>query len=322
MGSLTAIKDFGTNTHLLFTSSSLADMYVYDSLRELCGGNSESVIDVDSKASFLNMLDLVNLQPLQAIRWLFVLKYKPLKGLFKKYADVFTSTSSSCFLIRVESYKDFKECKEVLKSVNDIYLASIRQRDVQYLLSGYKISPKVVDFVAKTYSKEPEKIFMLRQKLMEGIEVDRPRQVVAICGEYAGSIARFAISLLNNHPNTALGLKKVYSNRIKTYHELIEAFGVRSTYNFLVATVKDLLDIKILYMNGVIYDSIRELPEGYDEKRLSKYSGQLRTITQTLLYDEIIWMYMQLVRARWVSQNDGILFIYKYYMSVMGKGVA
>lgn len=321
MGSLTAIKDPGVNCHLLLTSSSLADMYVYDSLKELCGGNSESVIDVDTRAAFLNMLDLVNLQPLQAIRWLFVLKYKPLKGLFKKYAGVFASASSSCFLIRVENYKDFKDCKEVLNGVNDIYLASIRQKDVQYLLSGYKISPKVVDFVARTYSKEPEKVFILREKLAEGEEVDKPRQVVAICGESAGSIVRFAISLLDKHPNTLLGLKKVYSNRLKTYHELIEAFGVRSTYNFFVATVKDLLDIKILYMNGVIYDSIRELPEAYDEKRLSKYSGQLRTITQTLLYDEIIWLYMQLINTKWVTQNDGIQFIYDYYLSVMKQGV-
>lgn len=319
MGSIRGLRDFTANCHLLLTNSSLADMYVYDSLRKLCNSISESIVEVSNRTSFMTMLELVNMQPLQASRWLFVLTYKPLKGLIKKYSGIF-SADTSCFLIKVDNYKDYKECKEVIVGINDIYLSVIRFPDVQYLLNGYKISPKVVEFVAKSYFREPEKVFMLREKLAEGEVIDKPKQVIAICGESTGTIARFAMSLLADPPSTTLGLKKVYSNRIKVLSELIDTFTVRSTYNFLLATVKDMLDIKILYLSGVIYDSIRDLPEAYDEKRLSRYSGQLRTITERLEYNKIVWLYIQLLGNKWLSREDAIAFVYAYYLS-LAKGL-
>lgn len=316
MGSIRALKDFTVNTHLLLTNSSLADMYVYDSLRALCGSSQESIIEVSNRSSFTMMLELVNMQPLQASKWLFVLSYKPIKSLIKKYSGIFMA-DTSCFLIRVENYKDYKECKELIQGVNDMYLSVIRYPDVQYLLSGYKIAPKVIDFVAKSYFREPDKVFMLQNKLKEGVVIDKPKQVIAICGESTGTIARFVISLVSDPPNTVLGLKKVYSNRIRVLNELIDAFTVRSTYNFLLATVKDMLDIKLLYLVGTIYDSIRDLPEAYDEKRLSRYSGQLKTITQSIEYSRIVWLYFSLLNSRWSTKNDALDFVYAYYLSVV-----
>ena len=322
MGSIKKLCSPECNVHLLLTSSSLAEMYVYDILKAQCKGNVDSVVTVDTRTDFNGMLDLVNMQPLLAEKWLFVLGYKgAVKSLLKKYVGIFQA-DTSVFLIKVDNYKDYKECKEALgRSVNDIYLNTISSSDVMYLLNGYKISQKSLDFVSKSYFRDPEKVFVLRREMDNGAEVTNDRDVIRICGESASSVVRFAFLLLNEMPTSEAGLKRVYSKRVKMLVDLCDTFTARSAYNFLVATLRDILNIKVLYLQGVIYDSIRDLPEAYDEKRLSKYNMYLGRITKELEYEKILWLYMELCsNGRWVTAQDGVLFLYKYYLDSVKIG--
>lgn len=315
MGSLRHLKSPETNVHLLLTSSNLTEIYVYDELKSICGATIESVVDVNSRATFLNMLELVNMQPLLADKWLFVITYKGgIKQLVKKYEGIF-QTDTAVFLVKVDNYKDFKEFKGVVRSVNDLYLNVIRHGDVSYLLNGYKLSANVIEFIEKSYYRDPEKVFSLAKELENGAVVSNNRDVVRICGESSGSIARFAMLLLNEMPSSESGLKRVYSKRVKILVDLCESFGTRSTYNFLVASLKDILNIKVLYLQGIIYDSIRDLPEGYDEKKLSKYNMYLKRIIQDLTYENILRLYIALCKCeRWRAPQDGVLFLYNYYL--------
>lgn len=325
MGTLKDLKDVGKRVYLLLSSSNLAEIYVYDALKKRCNATLESVLDVDSSSSFKNMLELVNIQPNLADDWLFVIKYNKVKGSLKKVMGIFQSTTS-VFLLQVGNYKEFKEVKELLPFVTDLYLDSIRKDDVMDLLRPFGLSQSVKDFVSYSYYTEPEKVFSLRNELLGGAIVKTSKDVVKLCGESMGSIQTLVFQLLEDAPKTKAYFKRSYTKRVSTVTELCDTFNPKSAYNFIKASVKDVLDIKTLYMQGIIYNRIKGLPECYDEARLSKYNYKLKLITDTLSYERVLYLYNMLnSTGRWYSPEDGIAFLYKYYLGLLeewNKGVA
>lgn len=312
MGTLRELEG-SKNVHMLITSSTAVEMYVYDKLKEQCHASLESVLTVNSKSSFSEMLELVGMQSYISDKWLFVIEYSKVKASIKANVGIFESEEAE-FLIKVNTYRDFKEFKELLPSVNDLYLSFIRRNEVMYLLSRYNLSQKDIDFVAKSYSREPEKVFLFKKELDNGLVVNSQRDIVKLLGESTGSITSYALALLRDFPTTEKGFKTVCRNRIKTGKDLCEAYGVSSFKNFLMATIKDFIYIKELYMQGTIYNSIRDLPEVFDEKKLSKYNVYLRTLVNDISYSRLVSLYSKLRESgRWVRNSDLLMFIYDYY---------
>ena len=170
MGALKDLQDPAKSVHLLLTSSNLIEIYVYDTLKARCNATLESIIDVNSTSTYRYMLELVNIEPNLADKWLFVLDYKKIKGSLKKNLGIFQS-EVSVFLIKVDNYKDFKEVKELGVFLNDLYLDVIRRNDVYYMLGKYKISQKVIEFVVNSYYRDPEKVFVLKKELENGADI-------------------------------------------------------------------------------------------------------------------------------------------------------
>lgn len=312
MGTLRELEG-SKNVHMLITSSTAVEMYVYDKLKEQCHASLESVLTVNSKSSFSEMLELVGMQSYLSDKWLFVIEYSKVKASIKANVGIFESEEAE-FLVKVNNYRDFKEFKELLPSVNDLYLTFIRRNEVLYLLSGYSLSQKDIEFVAKSYSREPEKVFLFKKELDNGLVINSQRDIVKLLGESTGSITSYALALLRDFPTTEKGFKTVCRNRIKTGKDLCEAYGVSSFKNFLMATIKDFIYIKELYMQGTIYNSIRDLPEVFDEKKLSKYNVYLRTLINDISYSRLVSLYSKLRESgRWVRNSDLLMFIYDYY---------
>lgn len=319
MGALKDLKDENKRVHLLLTSSDLAEMYVYDALKERCQATLESVLEVNNIGTFKSMCELVNVQPNLADNWLFVVKYSKVKSQLKKVLGIFESMTS-VFLIKVDNYKDYKEFKEMYSQSNDLYLQVIRRNDILSLLKGYSLSPKVLDFISSSYFKEPEKVFQLAKELKNGAVINTSKDVVKLCGESMGSIQKFVMQLLMDCPKTEMFMKRSYKKRVGVLYDLCESFTSRTAYNYIRATVKDILYIKMLYLEGRIYDKVRDLPECFDEKKLSKYNYLLKTITCDLSYGKILNLYNMLYdEGRWFSPQDGISFLYKYYLDLLQK---
>lgn len=331
MGSIRKLRDENVNAHLLLTSSSLSEMYIYDILKEKCKATRDSIYEVNTKSSINSMLELVNVQPFLADKWLFVLTFNKVKKILKEHIGIFEADTAE-FLIEVKNYKEYKEAKELLGKVNlnDIYLSYIRRYDVEFLLGKYNLSQKMLDFVVKSYASDPEQVFILMKELDNGLLIENRKQIVDVCGVSVGSLNYFALSLLKEPPKTAKGQKSVCRNRMKVAVELADTYGYGKMRNFLMACVKDILDIKQLYINGVIYDKIRDLPDVtvenskgekvpvYDEKRLSKYNIFLQTIIDTP-YTRIVRLYLMLKKGgRWFRDVDMMNFIYQYYEQSVG----
>lgn len=313
MGTLRDLKSNDKTVHLLTTNSNKAEIFVYDELKARCNATIESVYEVTTKSEFNSMLELVNVQPYLSDKWLFVINYSKLKTPIKNHKG-FLDSVTSVFLVKVQNYKEYKEFKELYPTCNDMYLTFMRRNEVSYLFTGLEISPKLVEFISRSYPREPDKIFTIRESLIAGEEVKSSKDIVKVCGASAGSIVHLVFLLLAEGPKTERGLNMVYKKRIAMATDLIEAYGVRTFKNFLTATVRDFIYIKELYMNGVIYDSIRDLPEAFDEKQLSRYNFQLKKITTELTYSKLINLYLQLKESGyWTSKNDMVAFMYNYY---------
>lgn len=322
MGSLRELTSESTNVHLLVTSFNLAEIYVYDTLKEKCNATLESVSEIQSKSEFEEMLDLVNIQPYLASKWLFVITYKKVKSLLKKYPSVFQSDVAE-FLVKVENYREFLEFKALKIPCNELYLSVIRRSDIISLLSGYSLSSKVIDFIAANYSRDVDKVFEIRQYLMSGEKIETTKDVIKLCGESSTSTARFALLLLKEMPKSEKGLKMVYAKRVRMLNTLLLTYGYSKAYNFLVSTVSDIFDLKVLYMNGRVYDTISELPEPYDEKRLSRYSRYLKLIEKDIPYERILRLLLELKEnGRWRSDDTAIQFLYSYYLKSISMEAA
>ena len=320
MGTLRELTSNKKNVHMLITDSNVIELYVYDTLKKVCGASSDSIVEVNNSKEFSTILDLVNLYPLQADKWVFIINYSKIPKLVEKNKGIFES-DSSCFLIKVSRYSDYKAFKEICPKVNDMYLSIIRQNEISYLLYEFGLSQKLIDFISKSYSRDPEKVCILRKELASGAKVQTQKDIVNICGTSSGSINYFAILLLADPPKTKRGFEMVYKRRISLANELIDLYGVLKLRNFLSSTVYDILQIKTLYMVGVIYDSIKNLPEitndkgelVYDEKRLSRYNIYLKRIINKIPYSRILRLNLMLKQNKWYKPADMLEFMYNYY---------
>lgn len=313
MGTLRDLKSNEKNVHLLVTNSNLVELYVYDSLKEYCKATLESVYEINKRSEFQEMLEFINMQPYMADKWLFVVDYSKLKAIIKQYVRIF-DIDTSCFLVKCKNYAEFKEFKELYPKVNDLYLSIIRSPEVTYLLQDFKLSQKLVEFITKSYSREPEKIFTLLKELKNGVEIKDSKDIVKICGVSSSSVVSFAMLLLADPPKSDTGEKRVLKKRIQIANDLISAYGLSSFRNFLVSSVKDMIDIKTLYLKGVIYKSIRYIPECYDEKKLSRYNVYLRRITEEISMDRLVRLYICLKKSgKWYNKSMMLQFIYDYY---------
>ena len=323
MGSLSLLLDESKNTHLLLTSSNLAEIYVYDTLKIRCKATLDSIVEVNNSSSFKYMCELINMQPSLADKWFFVLEYKKVKTQLKKYKGIFDSTSS-IFLIKVDDYKEFKEFKNDFPFVNDIYLNSIRRNDVEDLYRGYKISQKCVEFASITYYKEPDKVFQLLKELQNGGSIDSVRDIIKLCGESTSNIQVFAMHLLSDATRVSNGeisaenlLKRTFKKRVGILNDLCDSFKPDTAYNYITSCIKDILYIKVLYLEGIIYDRIADLPDCFDEKKLSKYNFCLKSIINNMTYGDILRLYSNLkLFGRWEKNSDAILFLYNYYLNI------
>lgn len=310
MGSLFNLSKDNMNVHLLYTSSNLAEIYIYDELRKVCGGTLDSVFTINTVSAFKNMLDLVNIQPYLANRWLFILEYGKLKKSLKGYYGIFNA-DSSCFLVKVSSYAEFKEFKENYDRVNDMYLSFIRYREVNFLLNGLGLSQTLIDFSAKSYGREPDKIFLLRNEIVNGYKVDSRKDIISICGTSSSTVVYYVLRLLTAK-ETGITNEK-YKNIVKVGIDLSEAYGINKLRNFMVASLKDIITIKQMYLNGVIYNSITNIPDNLDEKRLSRYGHQLEFIKGISLNGMVNLLSSLTDSGYWNKDIDMLEFLYQFY---------
>lgn len=308
---LAELKSDGVNVHLLYTDSDMVNMYVYDTLKSSCNATLESILEVNTIRSFNNMLETVNMLPFLADRWLCVINYHKVKSVVGKYKQLF-SADTACFLVTVSNYKEFKEFKDLVRC-NEMYMSFIKSKDVNFLFRESGMAQSLIDFTAKSYGRDPDKVMTLYRAVGNGLPINERKDIVNICGASSSTIINFLLSLISANVNTERGYKQSLKKKIKEALDLGQMYGISSFRNFSLSTVKDVLVIKEMYLNADIYDSIRDVPECYDEKKLMKYRFYLDTIKGLNIHDLIELFSMIRDSGVWRENVDIISFLYEYY---------
>ena len=310
------------HVHILYTTSNKLELYVYDKLKEICEATLDSVIEVNSNASYKEMMELIQLQPFMAARWLFVIDYKKMRKSLEKDRGIF-SEDSSVFLIKTSSYKEFKEARSLMRvDYNELYLQSLSYKDAVWLLSKTGLDSTLIDFTAKTYRSTPEKILSLLEHIESGEKITDRKAVISICGNNTMSMISYAISLLNCKVTSEKGIKMSLRKAAQEGGLQIQTLGIRTFRGYLLGAVRDILAIKEMYLNGDIYNKIRDVPDCFDEKRLSRYNYYLETI-KSLNISRVIGLYVAILSVgRWYTEFDFLEFLYNYYNNTIVKEIS
>lgn len=315
---LADITDKELNYHTMMCDSGKLDLYVYDILKKSCRGSKDTVIYVNKKSDVEEMLDLSLIMPYGADQWLFIVNYDKVKRHRRKLVDIIKAKNpSSKVLIHFSKYVDFKKFNDELGSVvNSMYLKNLNRKDLSFLFRKVSLSKDLKDFIYYSYRLEVEKVMDLLTYLDNGQTVKTRKDITELIGISTGSIQHFIFQLLGNKPKSVNSRKTVIKNRTYVLLELSKVYGTRKIKSILTNSVKDILDIKSLYLAGVVYDSLSTIPEGYDSKRLLRYRSFYGKIID-IDYSRILELYLLLYNeGSWVSDMDVLRFIYTYYRNI------
>lgn len=315
---LEALTDSEINVHTVMLDSGKLDMFVYNTLKKSTNGNKDTIIYVNKKSDIEEMSDLSLVMPMQADQWLFIINYDKVKRHRKKIIELIKKKNiSSKYLVSFSKYIDFKKFNDDLGSiVNSMYLKNLSLADVRFLFRKYRFDKDLFQFIFYSYRSEVEKMMSLLSFLETGHLIKSRKDVTVLVGVSTGSVQHFIFQLLGKKPLSDKSQKTVLKNRVNTITELAKVYGVRSLKGILTNTVKDILDIKSLYLNGVIYKTIDNIPEGYVATRLLKYKPFYAKILD-ISYVRILDLYLLLYNERsWNSEVEMYQFIYTYYRNL------
>ena len=315
---LEALTDKEINVHTVMLDSGKLDMFIYNTLKKSTGGNKDTIIYVNKKSDIEEMSDLALVMPMQADQWLFIINYDKVKRHRRKIIELIKKKNiSSKYLVSFSKYVDFKKFNEDLGSiVNSMYLKNLNLTDVRFLFRKYRFDKDLFQFIFYSYRSEVEKMMSLLSFLETGHLIKSRKDVTDLVGVSTGSVQHFIFQLLGKKPLSEKSQKTVLKNRVNTLTELSKVYGVRSLKGILTNSVKDILDIKSLYLNGVIYKTIDNIPEGYVATRLLKYKPFYAKILD-ISYMRILDLYLLLYNERsWNSEVEMYQFIYTYYRNL------
>lgn len=303
---------------LLQSPSSVLNMWLNDKIRFELGSNQDTIYDVKAKNDVRGIKVFQNTEPYMSRKWLVNVELKSVGT--KDLVEVIKTSTTVVFFCVAENYRTYKNFKEALKGVDfvyDFYLTRLRKDDFLYLYRKYTaegntLTKKMYDYVYQSYSNDVEACMDLFKALQSGQTIETRKDVADICGVGKNSIESFVLSLLSDPPSTVKGLKTVMGNRMKAGVELAEIYKWRSFYNLVNSCVDCFIDIKMLRISGAIYKRIDRLPEGYDEKKLSRYQRYLWKIHQ-LPMSMLLTLKTHLMRGQWLSELEFLRFLYGYW---------
>ena len=316
------LVDKTLNYHTVMCDSGKLDLLVYNLLKQACNGNKDTIFYVNKKSDVEEMLDLSLIMPYSADQWLFIVNYNKVKRHRRKLIEfIKAKTVSSKVLVSFDKYADFKKFNDDLGAlVNSMYLKTLRKDDMAFLFRDTKLGKDLREFIFYSYRSEVEKVMSVLEYIKDGHSVKTRKDITELVGVSIGSIQHFIFQLLGKPPKTEKSRERIIKNRSYILSELAKVYGVRGIKTILTNSVKDILDIKTLYLSGVVYKSLTNIPEGYGSKRLLRYRVFFGKIID-IEYSRILELYLLLYNeGAWSNELDLYKFLYIYYRNLGLEG--
>ena len=312
-------KNANPTVVLLQTPSTQLTIFLYDKLRLRFHCSSDSIVSVENKSDIKKLKDILTTSPPFGEKWLIKVNLDKVndKELIKSIKDSLTCI----FFCTCSKYKTFKQFKESVKEVNgvyDYYVTYVRRPDLLYLYDalvpeGNRLSKQLFDYVAQSYSSDIDAIFDLLLALNKGDSFESRKDIAELCGLGNNSVESFLLSVMKPMSETEKGTHTVIKNRAKMGADLGATMGWTSFYNFFNSALDSFIQLKVLTISGVVYKQVRDLPDSYDEQKLSKYNKYLWRLKEVPLSRFLRMKQVLLEGGRWNKPADFLRFLYCYY---------
>lgn len=315
-------KNRSIDVVLLQTSSTKLSMFIQDKLKRRYNCKSDSLIELETKSDLKKVKEVFGVTPPFAAKWFVTIDLDKGKNgvALKDLIPVIKQSSTCIFFCTSSKYKTYKEFKESFKDSTtffDYYINYLRRPDFLYLydaftLSDNKLSKQLFDYAVQSYSGDIEAVFDLLLALNSGQKFESRQDIAEVCGLGGLSVESYIFSLLKPVSGSDKGLKTVIKNRVKAGVDLGNTIGFQKMYNFTAKSIMLFCELKMLIISGVIYKSVRNLPDSFDEKALAKYQKYIWRLKEIPLSD-ILRLRQCMGAYAWHNGSDFLNFIYKYY---------
>ena len=303
---------------LLQTPSTRLQIFLQDKLKRKYRCNNDSLIRIETKKDIKRVRDVLGITPPFAEKWFVEVDLDVIRD--KDLAKVIIESTTCIFFCTCSKYGIFKKFKDSIKencNVYDYYINYLRRPDLIYLYDAFvkeedRLPKQLFDFVVQGYSGDIEAIFELLVHLSQGEKISSRKDITEICGLGSLTVESYIFSLIKPLSGSAKGLKKVMKDRINVGLELADSMNYTSMYNFMTKCLRCFIEIKILCVSGVVYKTIRNLPDSYDEKSLARYQKYLWRLKEIPL-SRLLRLRQAMGTKVWRSEFDLLTFIYTYY---------
>ena len=312
-------KNLNLSVLLLQTPSNKLTLFLQDKIKRKFSIKLDAIIEIETKGDLKKIKDVIGLKPPFSEKW-----YVPidLDKLYDKTLIQYIKSSSTCvFFCTCSKYSTFKRFKDDLKGeagVVDFYINYMRRHDFIYLYDAFvhsdnKLTKQLFDYVIKSYASDVEAMFELLVHLSQGEVFNNRKDIADVCGLGGLSVESYIFDLLKPLSGSDKGLATVMKNRMRAGTELAESMDYGKMYNFMAKSIKNFCDLKQLIITGVVYKSVYNLPDSYDEKALSRYQKYIWRLKEIPLSD-LLRLRQCMGDVRWSNDLDFVNFIYKYYL--------
>lgn len=311
---------------LLQSNSEKMKMYIQDKLKAKFHSTRDTILTVNTNKDFKPVREVSGLIPPFSEKWLvFVTMNK--KVSMKDLVNVIDNSSTCIFVVITDKYKEYKDIKEALKKKHTLieqYLSYLRREDFIYLYDALvpkdkQMTKQLFDYLVQGYSSDIESVFDMFLALKDGKKVKTRKDISDICGIGGLTIDSFVFSMLKEPSKSDKGLKRVMHNRIMAGEELIEVYELGTFYRFLRACIYNLVQVKMLKDTGVIYKTIRNLPDGYDQMKLIRYQKYMWSLNEIPL-SRLLRLYSCIGNKTWKTDLDFLNFMYNYFTRSYSDG--
>ena len=300
------------------TPSSKMLMFLQDKLKAKYHCRSDSVITIDNKTDYKKIKAVLGIYPAFAEKWFVEVNLDKFRD--KELIALVKQSTTCLFFCTCSKYKTFKDFKEAIKGVDgvcDFYINSLRRADFVFLYDAFtpddnKLTKQLFDYVFKSYMGDVEAVFDLLIQLGQGTKVESRKDITEICGLGGLSVESYIFDLLKDLSGSDKGLMTVIKNRVKAGTDLCDSVGLKSMYNFMNRSIGLLCELKMLMISGVVYKSVRHLPDSFDEQALARYQKYIWRLREIPL-SKLLKLRQSIGETPWKSELDFLGFIYRYY---------
>lgn len=262
------------DTVLICTDSVFLRDYVVNKLRETLGVKRDYCITATTANELKKARGDALAAPIEGKRWLVIVDMDKIGiDVYKKEArrvndNSFTLLMTSKYGVFAKLAKDRELIKQ--KFLLPYYFGSFAKGDITYISADYDIVPALVAFLEKNYRWDVNKVMTLFNMAKQGVHFDKKQDIIDAIGNGGITPASIIIELLTNTPDTKRKANALRKSVLTHLTDISRKQTYRSIYTQMYVTLLGIMDVKSLRINGNFMGLFKDIPEGYDTKRIMR----------------------------------------------------